>query len=56
MLHDPRFRDGLASGRNFTVCLLQSFSAVTEMTSGDKINEARNLVIKLDNNFCFYGF
>jgi len=26
------------------------------MTSGDKINQARNLVIKLDNNFCFYGF
>ena len=26
-------RDGLASGRNFIICLLESFSAVTETKS-----------------------
>ena len=56
MLHDPRSQDGLASRRNFIICLLESFSAVTEMTRCDKICQVRNLAIKLENNFCFYIF
>ena len=33
---------------NCVMCLLESFSPVTELMRCDKINQARNLVMKLE--------
>ena len=38
---------------NFITCSHRRFSPATVMSRGDKIDQARNLVIKIGNDFCF---